>query len=121
VHRQCFALAVGSAVQVDTPTKKILLGVAIAYIGLVVILPFVNVFIQVRPDSTLFSAVAAGADGAEATLKDGSSSCYTAQLQHQEVQQQQQQLQPVQRWQSCTLRPRCTALLSWATQSTVLG
>lgn len=27
--------------------KKILLGVALAYIGLVVILPFVNVFIQV--------------------------------------------------------------------------
>jgi hypothetical protein len=37
-------------VQVDTPTKKILLGVAIAYMGLVVILPFVNVFIQVTPE-----------------------------------------------------------------------
>jgi hypothetical protein len=35
-------------VQVDTPTKKILLGIAVAYIGLVVILPFVNVFIQVN-------------------------------------------------------------------------
>lgn len=33
--------------QVDTPAKKALLGVALAYIGLVVVLPFVNVFIQV--------------------------------------------------------------------------
>lgn len=39
------------AAQVDTPAKKLLLGVALAYIGLVVILPFVNVFIQVRGSS----------------------------------------------------------------------
>ena len=39
--------------QVDTTTKKVLLGVAIAYIGLLVILPFVNVFIQVCTGITL--------------------------------------------------------------------
>lgn len=42
LHPSCSA-----CLQVDTPTKKLLLGVALAYIGLVVILPFVNVFIQV--------------------------------------------------------------------------
>jgi hypothetical protein len=34
--------------QVDTLPKKIILGVALAYILLTVILPFINVFIQVQ-------------------------------------------------------------------------
>lgn len=41
------AQAVLPSLQVDTTAKKVLLGVALAYIGLVVVLPFVNVFIQV--------------------------------------------------------------------------
>lgn len=40
-------LRVCGAVQVDSLPKKIILGVALAYIFLMVILPFVNVFIQV--------------------------------------------------------------------------
>ena len=34
--------------QVDSLPKKLLLGVAVTYIALVVILPFLNVFLQVR-------------------------------------------------------------------------
>jgi hypothetical protein len=35
------------SLQVDNLPKKLLLGVAVAYIALVVILPFLNVFLQV--------------------------------------------------------------------------
>jgi hypothetical protein len=34
--------------QVDTPVKKALLGIALTYIGVMVILPFINVFLQVH-------------------------------------------------------------------------
>ena len=37
-----------SCPQVDTPVAKVLVGVAVAYIGLIVLVPFANVFYQVR-------------------------------------------------------------------------
>ncbi len=36
-----------TAVQVDTPGKKLLVGVAIGYLALVLLVPTVNVFVQV--------------------------------------------------------------------------
>ena len=35
--------------QVDTPVRKLLLGIAVTYTALIVVLPFLNVFIQVKP------------------------------------------------------------------------
>ena len=35
--------------QVDTPVRKLLLGIAVTYTALIVVLPFLNVFVQVKP------------------------------------------------------------------------
>ena len=35
------------SLQVDTPQKALLVGIAVAYISLIVIIPFVAVFVQV--------------------------------------------------------------------------
>lgn len=35
--------------QVDTPVRKLLLGIAVAYTAIIVVLPFLNVFYQVLP------------------------------------------------------------------------
>lgn len=43
-----------TAVQVDTPGKKLLVGVAIGYLALVLLVPTVNVFVQVTTSPTLF-------------------------------------------------------------------
>ena len=52
---KCYALMAGlvisctavTVVQVDTPGKKLLVGVAIGYLALVLLVPTVNVFVQV--------------------------------------------------------------------------
>ena len=36
-----------SLAQVDTPVRKVLLGIAVAYTVLIVVVPFLNVFLQV--------------------------------------------------------------------------
>lgn len=35
--------------QVDTPVRKLLLGIAVTYTAVIVVLPFLNVFVQVKP------------------------------------------------------------------------
>lgn len=39
--------------QVDTPTKKLILGIAVFYMALVIFVPTLNVFVQVRCSATL--------------------------------------------------------------------
>ena len=39
--------------QVDTPVRKLLLGIAVTYTALIVILPFLNVFYQVASSQCL--------------------------------------------------------------------
>lgn len=42
-------MPVAAVPQVDTPGKKLLVGIAITYVVLVLVLPTANVFIQVAP------------------------------------------------------------------------
>ena len=36
-----------ACLQLDTPGKKLLVGIAVSYVGLVLLVPTVNVFVQV--------------------------------------------------------------------------
>ncbi len=47
--------------QVDTLGKKVLVGVAFSYVGIVLLLPFLNVFYQVRPWPPTLTAPAGAA------------------------------------------------------------
>lgn len=47
-QRACLR-ALCALTQVDTPVRKLLLGIAVTYTALIVVLPFLNVFIQVKP------------------------------------------------------------------------
>ena len=48
MHWQAASASVPVMCQVDTLGKKVLVGIAFAYVGVVLLLPFVNVFYQAR-------------------------------------------------------------------------